>query len=435
MRTHIFFLIHTVACLIGGTMVALALSQSGALQVGLIAGGLLPTAAFVGWGLWKFTGIKRQMVQFRSNATAASCGFSDIDEALRGILSENGSASEPDATTELNEVKDILDKVDRRKGAVDRDGRPLSSAARLVGILKGYGNTLSSNIHQANSCGRELQRAIEEIVSGSEAQSDLMNRTTTVVEEMSAHIISVCDNAEQAMEASAGFKSNAETGLQHIRDLNDEMKRFRKFASARERKIQQLAQHTREIESIVQTIGSLSSRTDLLALNASIESVRAGEHGRGFAVVAEEVRALAEQSAQAVLDITRRLEMIQLETHQSGSQQSDQDQIQSVMQRVSDTLNSLEDICDSAEQSTNGLDDISANSNKQLLLAQQIVEALEQGTDSTQKNRSRAEGAHWTAKSLGEASDQLNDSLDLFRLSGAIDDSSNQSNASAPTVS
>ena len=213
----------------------------------------------------------------------------------------------------------------------------------------------------------------------------------------------------------------AKSGLEQFKVLVDEMKQIRNHAAARERKLQTLGQHTKEIESIVQTIGTLSSRTDLLALNASIESVRAGEHGRGFAVVADEVRALAEQSAQAVLDITRRIEAIQLETHQSISVASgEHNQMHDVIKKVNETHESLQEICDAAVSSGDGLTAIANSTQKQLQLTREIVVALERSTETSRKNRSRAEGANWTAKTLQQIGEQLNASIEVFHLSGVM---------------
>lgn len=420
MKTQVVIIQQLVTGVVSGVLIALSFNQPTPVLASMLAGGIVLALVSLAWGCWKFGQLSKRLANWHSEPiTARSTGFSDIDAVVNSLFATQQN-DVTDESRELEEVKALLEKIDRRRLASDRDGNPRRSADRLVAILEGYGNRLTTNISQASSCGKELQRTIEEIVNNSEVQSDLMGRTTSVVENLSAHILSVCDDAELALGASEELKSKAQSGLEQFQAVAEEIKQVRKITTARDRKMQQLNEHTKEIESIVQTIGSLSSRTDLLALNASIESVRAGEHGRGFAIVAEEVRALAEQSAQAVADISRRLEMIQLETNQS-SQASDDDPMQTVTNRINETLEALETICSTADSSTKGLGEISENTTKQLQLAQQIVEALEKSTDTTQQNRSRAEGANWTAKSLGEASEHLSSSLDLFTLAGAIE--------------
>ena len=225
----------------------------------------------------------------------------------------------------------------------------------------------------------------------------------------------ICGHAIGAREACSSAKSAAEGSLTEISTLADEIGQIRNQSNLRERKLQALGQHTREIESIVQTIGSLSSRTDLLALNASIESVRAGEHGRGFALVAEEVRALAEQSAQAVEDITARLEMIQLETSQSITLTNGENtQLDAVTDRINESLNILEQVCKSSAESTDGLDKITLTTDEQLKLTADIVETLQRCAETARINRSRAQGANWKAKSFDDLGVQIESTLRRF---------------------
>ena len=418
MSTHTFLSISAIANIAGGASIAFGIPQSGSLQIALIVVGALVLLVNATWSFWKLAAMKRNLANAQDDGSRQT-GFKDIDRILGSAAAFNNNNNSQAAEQELEEIRSLLEHIDLRKGGFDQQGNRQTCSQRLIGILKGYGRDLDTSVAQTHSCRRELQRAIEEIVKGAESQSDLMNQTTNAIEEMSGHILTVCDNAEQAAATFENVKTKANEGLGHFQQFVEEVKSFKKQAYSRERKVRQLAEHTKEIETIVQSIGSLSSRTDLLALNASIESVRAGEHGRGFALVAEEVRALAEQSAQAVQDITRRLEMIQLET-QLGPSDADHDPLQVVLQRVNDTLEKLEQIYEVTEKSTDEIGGISQSSTKQLKLAQQIVETLEESTDKTQKNRSRAEGANWTAKSLGEAGSLLDKSLELFRRSGAI---------------
>ena len=152
-----------------------------------------------------------------------------------------------------------------------------------------------------------------------------------------------------------------------------------------------------------------------MALNASIESVRAGEHGRGFALVAEEVRDLSEQSAQAVADITARLELIQLETAQALTMTgTEQTKLVDVIDRIGSSLEVLEDICKASAESTSGVNEITANSDEQMKITQHIMEILERVAEMSKINRSKAQGANWKAKGFDELSAKVESTLTRF---------------------
>lgn len=367
-------------------------------------------------GITEFDNLGRRIVELKRDAQERQREFdaavSDAKSEARKAIEEEfkGSTS---VTEELNAVRSYLNSIDQQ-GASANDGT-MRCVDRLRKIMQGYRENVSSNVGQVVSCSREIHRTTEDLVNGSETQADSVEKTTSLVEQLSSRMLAVCDNADEAQHASSKVKTAAEKGLEQFTDLMDEMNQIRNHASSRERKLQSLGQHTKEIGTIVQAIGTLSSRTDLLALNASIESVRAGEHGRGFAVVAEEVRALSEQSAQAVSDISARLEMIQLETHQSISVSSNEhDQIHQVIERISDTLDALQEICQAANASTEGLALITTSTGEQLQLTQEMVEALQRSSEAARVNRSRAEGAHWKAKSFSQIGEQLEATLAML---------------------
>lgn len=418
MRTNLFLVICSSISLVAGGALALVLTQTNPVaQFGLSVAGIVAFAGSTFWATSKLRHVQQYLTD--GNQTSTSCGLVEFDE-INMFVNEKSRIQVDDVTrqeAELSEMKALLENIDRRSGGFDRNGNPLSCADRLRGILRGYSNTLGDEIEQATSCGRELKRAVEEILSGSESQYDCFRKATGHLEELSSHLVEVCDDTVSTIEKSSQVRSTVESGLSRFQKFAGQIKQVRQQSAVRERKFRSLGQHTKEIESIVQTIGSLSSRTDLLALNASIESVRAGEHGRGFAVVAEEVRALAEQSAQAVLDISSRIEVMQLETqHSEAAAAEEHHNVLRVVEAVDETLGSLQEVLVSAGESSEGLDKIAESSNRQLIIAQELVAAIEQGTESSQTSRSRAEGANWTAKTLDELSGNMEKSLELFNF-------------------
>lgn len=441
MKTNNLFWIVAAANLCAGILLANGLYQQA-----------LPTkAAFIGCGVvlsllaswWcnskyakAFDLLKKQTTEPQDHFK--KCGLADLDlvgrrsfdlhlekTSLQRKTDSSGSVenetavaetktSAGPAADELAAIRSFLDTIDHVGKSTG--GKQTPCVVRLQRILTSYGEDVKSNVGQVVACGREIHKATEELVSVAENQADSVEQTTSIVEQLLAQLLTACDGADQTREATEKAQVAASDGVEQFESLLDELKQMKNKATSRERKLQTIGQHTKEVESIVQTIGSLSSKTDLLALNASIESVRAGEHGRGFAVVAEEVRALSEQSAKAVSDISRRLEMMQMETHKSISAASgEHDQIHDIITRFNNTLESLEGILETSTESNEGLGELATSTKTQLMLAQEIVDSLQKSTENSRNNRSRAEGAHWTARSFSQLSDDLEKTMQLFQ--------------------
>lgn len=424
MRIQFFFAMTCVANLLAGASICYGVGQNATLAIAFVSVGLVVGLATSLWSWHQLSrGLSRIQKAVAQQQVLPETGIQELDEmgqVFEQRLAEIASSSEQ-SNWELDEMRTLLSRVDRRECAVDRNGQPMTSATQLRGILTGYGGELEPVVRQVTSCGREIRRFTEQMVAGAEEQTTAVDRATSMIETMATQVVAVCENAESAVDSSSTAHGFAMNGLQHFQELVEEMKQIRNHIAARERKLRTLGQHTQEIGNIVQTIGSLSSRTDLLALNASIESVRAGEHGRGFAVVAEEVRALAEQSAQAIVDITNRIELVQLETQQSISvTASEHEKMNAVIKRVGGALDELQRISESASESASCVQAISSATQNQLKLTHEIVSLLEHNSEVSKGNRNQAEGAHWTAKTLGQMGTKLDDLLNLFRVIGNL---------------
>lgn len=196
---------------------------------------------------------------------------------------------------------------------------------------------------------------------------------------------------------------------------------------------------SREITAIVETISDIAARTDLLALNASIESIRAGEHGRGFAIVADEVRKLAEQASDATREISSLVDSMQLVTQESIRGIARQrDQVDNEVERAVSAQMSLQRICSLSENTAEHVRQITQSSTQQLHLAQDVVLAVEQISKIAKAHRGNAESANWTMKALSDSTPQFSNAVERLTSCGGTSamesDGHNVSQAIAPAV-
>ncbi|NLC08202.1 MAG: HAMP domain-containing protein [Syntrophomonadaceae bacterium] len=173
---------------------------------------------------------------------------------------------------------------------------------------------LSAGAEEAAEAIGVMTKSLQEVTVNTMTQSNNVDKTATMVERMSEGVQQVARNSTQASTASLEAAGVAEEGGELIKQAVGQMTIIDKAVTDSALKVQSLGEKSLEIGQIVDVITSIAGQTNLLALNAAIEAARAGEQGRGFAVVAEEVRQLAEQSAEAAKRIAQLINEIQQET-------------------------------------------------------------------------------------------------------------------------
>jgi twitching motility protein PilJ len=196
-------------------------------------------------------------------------------------------------------------------------------------------------------------------------------------------------------------------GMDAIRDTISEM----------EKRIKRLGERSQEISQIVGLINTISERTHVLSLNASMQAAMAGDAGRGFAVVAEEVQRLAENSRQATAQIASLVQNIQIETNDTiatVNKTIDQVVQGSEMARVSG------DKMRETRATTERLVQLVQNIAESSLAQMKLVESLRVGageiTESTEKTAEQLNAQNQVTSSLVTASQKLVESVSVFKL-------------------
>jgi methyl-accepting chemotaxis protein len=167
--------------------------------------------------------------------------------------------------------------------AVSRDASTLASAAYGIGEAS---NRLATQATAASGEAGDVADAAASVSQATRVTADGVDGLTAAIREISVNVTQAARVAEQAVDAA--------------RTTNDTVAR--------------LGDSSAEIGNVVRVITAIAEQTNLLALNATIEAARAGDAGKGFAVVASEVKDLAQETARATEDISRRVAAIQSDT-------------------------------------------------------------------------------------------------------------------------
>ena len=173
------------------------------------------------------------------------------------------------------------------------------SAATLVGrrttrVLSRVASALNTGSDQVASAAGEVSSASQSLAEGSSTQAASIEETSSSLEEMASMTKRNSENAQKANDLAKQARAAAEKGASDMGDMSASMEAIKGSSD--------------DIAKIIKTIDEIAFQTNILALNAAVEAARAGEAGMGFAVVAEEVRSLAQRSAQAAKETAGKIE-------------------------------------------------------------------------------------------------------------------------------
>ncbi len=252
----------------------------------------------------------------------------------------------------------------------DETGDLLRTLARMQDSLRQLISQIGTNANKAGSSCSVMAGALNQISESVAGQNSATAAVAAAVEQMSASMGNINDNASQALTVNKASSELAAQGSTVIQNAFDEMTRIASTVKDAANVIEHVGQQSQEISTIVGVIREVADQTNLLALNAAIEAARAGESGRGFAVVADEVRKLAEKTTRSAMEITRMIAAIQDSSGQAVSS------IHHVAKQVETSANYAGNARESIER-------IQTNVGKGMGFAKDIASAIEEQSQSS----------------------------------------------------
>ena len=274
------------------------------------------------------------------------------------------------------------------QGAFDKLKTDVNATSAKLGEIVGQISEATEAISQASA---EVSSGSADLAERTEQQASSLEETAASMEELGATVRTSAENAQRANKMAGNARGAAEQGGVVAGSAIDAMK--------------QIADASRKITDIIGVIDEIAFQTNLLALNAAVEAARAGDAGKGFAVVAQEVRVLAQRSAQASKEIKTLI-------------LNSDNQVQNGVELVKKAGDSLDGIAKGVQQVAALIGEIAMASQEQASALDEINSAVASMDEMTQKNAALVEETTAAAQSMsGQASD-LRQQMSFFKLAG-----------------
>jgi twitching motility protein PilJ len=354
--------------------------------------------------------MRRAVERQRVSADAQRRESDRNQQAILRLLDELSSLADGDLTVQATVTEDIT-------GAI------ADSINYAVDALRGLVTTINGSAIQLESATRQTQALSQHLARASGAQSKQIASATESAASMAGSVEEVSGNAERAADVARHSVEVAHKGGDAVRRTIDGMNTIRETIQETSKRIKRLGESSQEIGNIVELINDIAEQTNILALNASIQSSMAGEAGRGFAVVADEVQRLAERAANATKQIEVLVRTIQTDTNEAvvSMERSTTDVVGGAL-LAENAGAALEEIEQVSNQIASLVQNISGSARQQTHAAQNIARNMQALKEISAQTAESTNATSAAIAKLAELSAGLRKSAAGFRLPGNPDE-------------
>ena len=311
------------------------------------------------------------------------------------------------------------------------------SLGSIVGKIRNSSDTMSSNSYELNdtssqtlAANNEISKAVEDVAEGSTGMAASISKINENLLEMSNETKDINASVDEIKNQTVAVQESSKIMNDKIKSMQDSSHKMDEGISAISKRIETVNTTVDKVSNIVSVIEEISSETNLLSLNASIEAARAGDAGKGFAVVAQEIRVLSDNTNTELENIKQIISSLVEEcrycVQASGTIVEDNAKQKEEIKAVLDEFGSLDEQiqktaekADEIEELVTAMielnDDITKSSNSLTDVSAANAAATEEMNANIEELNAMMNGVSEMAGHMNDESDGLKEALSFFR--------------------
>ncbi|HCU53590.1 MAG TPA: hypothetical protein DIC36_04680 [Gammaproteobacteria bacterium] len=327
-----------------------------------------------------------------------------LNNSVISILQGMDSLSHRDLTARVPVSKDIIGTVsDSVNALADETAKVLNNVTGIARQVAEVSSRVRAQGEKVSLTAEDERKSVTDMFNSLGDATSSINRVAAL--------------AEQSNTAAERATDVTNTALTTVNETVRGMDSIRETISETEKRIKRLGERSQEISGIVNLINTISERTHVLALNASMQAAVAGEAGRGFAVVAEEVQRLAESSRNATQQIATLVNNIQIETNETiatvnrtiGQVVQGSEQAQKAGEQMQQTQQITQELVEQVRR-------IAHASNLQKEVSVNLLDAIQKLGGSNENTAQQIDAQFKETETLQDAAKKLVESVSVFKL-------------------